>query len=184
MARDKAIAAAVFQLLAEVGYRGLTMDEVAFTAGVGKAAIYRRWCSKEDLLVSFLAVASEGLVATPDTGSLRGDLLAYMTSTADVLADAAGRATRAVIGAMADEPAIADAYRRSNLPHWDGVLSQILDRAAQRGEVAPEAIDSVAAQAGSAIVLQFWYLRGHERLDEALVTAVVDEVMIPLLAIR
>jgi AcrR family transcriptional regulator len=184
MAKDKAIAAAVFQVLAEVGYQGLTMDEVAMTAGVGKAAIYRRWRSKEDLMVGFLAVAGEGLVVAADTGSLRGDLLAFMTSTADVLADTAGRATRAVIGATANEPGIADAYRRGPLPHWDGALRQILDRAAQRGEVSPDAMDSVAAHAGGSIFLQFWYLRGYDRLDETIVTAVVDEVMIPLLAIR
>jgi AcrR family transcriptional regulator len=68
-----AILNATLDAVAEVGYAGLTVEAVAQRAGVGKAAIYRRWASKESLLLeawrSCIAPIPE-----PDTGSLRGDL--------------------------------------------------------------------------------------------------------------
>lgn len=178
--RDERILGAVLTVLAEVGYRGLTMDEVAIAAGVSKATIYRRWSSKVELLVSFLDVAREDALVTADTGSLRGDLLVFLTSVAEVLEGPTGRATRAVIGDLAEEPAVAEAYRAGPLAWWDETLNEILKRAAGRGEMAPEAAASIATQAGPAILLQYWFVRGRT-LDEDVVTAIVDEVMIPLL---
>lgn len=177
--RDRAIVRAVLKVLAEVGYRGLTMDEVALVAGVSKATIYRRWSSKVELLVSVLLVARDSAAVT-DTGSLRGDLLAFMSMVADLLHGPTGKATRAVIGQIAEEPALAEAYRAGPLTWWDEAIGEILERAQLRGEVAPHTVDSVPLQAGPAIFLQLWYLRGRP-LDEATVTAVVDDVMIPLL---
>ncbi|TFV90097.1 TetR/AcrR family transcriptional regulator [Blastococcus sp. CT_GayMR20] len=181
--RDKAIAGAVFQVLAELGYRGLTMDEVALAAGVGKGAIYRRWSSKADLLVSFLEAASDDAITVIDTGTLREDLLGLMTTMADILESPAGRATRALIGASVDEPAIAVAYRRGPLACWDKTYAEVLSRAADRGELSPGICNSVAAQAGPAIFYERWFVRG-ERLDEQFAVAVVDEVMLPLLMAR
>jgi AcrR family transcriptional regulator len=70
---DEAILGAVLDLLAEVGFGRFTMDDVASAAGVGKATIYRRWPSKEQLVLDAL---SSGREPPPpvDTGSLRGDL--------------------------------------------------------------------------------------------------------------
>src|SRR6478735_7120611 len=59
----------------EVGYRGLTMESVRERAGVGKATIYRRWSSKEELVRDAIAYMHDD-VAAPDTGSLRGDFRA------------------------------------------------------------------------------------------------------------
>ena len=71
---SSAIAGAVMSLLHEVGLSGLTMDAVASKAGVSKASIYRRWASKEELLVDVIAnLASENPV--PGTGHLRDDLV-------------------------------------------------------------------------------------------------------------
>jgi AcrR family transcriptional regulator len=68
-----AILDATLDLVADVGYAGMTVDAVAQRAGVGKATIYRRWSSKETLLLeawrSCIAPIPE-----PDTGTLRGDL--------------------------------------------------------------------------------------------------------------
>lgn len=74
---DRAILEATLELASEQGL-ALSMDAVAARAGVSKATIYRRWQSKEALLLD----AWKELVApipTPDTGSLRGDLRAIFT---------------------------------------------------------------------------------------------------------
>src|SRR4051812_34768247 len=79
-AKDRAITAAVVDVLARMGYSGFTMDEVALAAGVGKAAIYRRWPSKTDLLASYTQGSIKGTLDVSDTGSLRSDLVLLLRS--------------------------------------------------------------------------------------------------------
>jgi Bacterial regulatory proteins, tetR family len=66
------------------------MDAIASTARVGKATIYRRRGSKEDLLVSLIYDASTDLLEGPDTGSLREDLQLFLTSLVGVLSSPGG----------------------------------------------------------------------------------------------
>src|SRR3954453_461410 len=77
--RDKAIYDAVLELLAEVGFDRMSLDAVAARAGVSKPTIYRR-CpdGKAALVAAAVAFRREAKPATPDTGSLRGDLLAMV----------------------------------------------------------------------------------------------------------
>jgi AcrR family transcriptional regulator len=70
----KAITEAVLDELAEQGYARVSMEAVAKRAGVGKSALYRRWPSKQDMVVAVLSDFSVAWVTIPDTGSLRGDL--------------------------------------------------------------------------------------------------------------
>ncbi len=79
---DEAILSATVDALAEGGISGLSMDEIARRAGVGKATIYRRWASKEALVLD--ALGTKPLLPTPDTGSLRNDLLAYATAVVEL----------------------------------------------------------------------------------------------------
>ncbi len=179
--RDAAIKKGAVQVLADVGYHRLTMDAVAAAAGVGKATIYRRWASKEDLLVSIIDAASDApLGNVPDTGSLSEDLRSLLTSLARVLAGPGGLVSRALLGVLDAHPALADAYRRGPLARWAEVFAEVFDRAVRRGEVTPGAGTSLAAEAGPALLVQRWLVTGDE-IDGDLVDAVVDEVMMPLL---
>src|SRR5437879_2704143 len=72
--RDDVIRAAILRLLADVGYGALTMDAVASEAGVGKATIYRRWRTKQDLVVDTISDLNRAEATPADTGSLEGDL--------------------------------------------------------------------------------------------------------------
>src|SRR5919106_1736509 len=72
--RDGVIRAAILRLLADVGYGALTMDAVASEAVVGKATIYRRWRTKQDLVVDTISDLNRAEATPPDTGSLEGDL--------------------------------------------------------------------------------------------------------------
>src|SRR3954451_13535261 len=76
-AKDEAITAAVVEGLARLGFSGFTMDEVALAAGVGKAAIYRRWAGKTELLASYTEGSIKGTLDVSDTGSLRNDLVEW-----------------------------------------------------------------------------------------------------------
>lgn len=73
-----AIEKALFREWAERGYSGISLERVAKNAGVGKAAIYRRWNSKLDLVSHALTRSGVALAFAPDTGSLRGDIVALL----------------------------------------------------------------------------------------------------------
>ena len=85
--KTEAIVAAFFAELGEKGYAGLTMDRVAERAGVGKAALYRRWPSKQEMLIDLVGQYAIKAVLPPDTGSLRDDLLALANDAIAVLAN-------------------------------------------------------------------------------------------------
>jgi len=74
---DAAIIGATIELLEEFGVAGLSMDILAQRAGVGKATIYRRWDSKEAVILHALRM-SDTPIPTPDEGNLRDDLCAYL----------------------------------------------------------------------------------------------------------
>ena len=75
---DRAILTATLQLMAERGVRDLRMDDVAERAGVGKATIYRRYGSKDELVSDAVATLVSD-ITIPDTGSTRAGLMALMT---------------------------------------------------------------------------------------------------------
>src|SRR6266567_4759239 len=74
---DRAILSATLELIAENGIYELRVDDVAGRARVGKATIYRRYHSKDEMVTAAIAgLVSE--IAIPDTGRTRTDLLALM----------------------------------------------------------------------------------------------------------
>src|SRR4051812_50140621 len=182
-AKDEAIMAAVVDVLAAVGYGGFTMDEVAAVAGVGKAAIYRRWAGKTELLASYTEGSIKGTLDVSVTGSLRSDLVVLLTSAVAHFNGPAGRANRALLSAVHDDPALAAAYHSGPVAQWTAAFREVFERAVGRGETGSTVDSSFAAEAGAAILVQRWLLLGVH-IDEELVTAVVDDVMLPLLSHR
>jgi AcrR family transcriptional regulator len=76
-----AITGATFAELAEVGYARMSMEAVARRAGVGKAALYRRWSSKQEMLSELIRTAVEDTIPpAPATGALRTDLAEILTA--------------------------------------------------------------------------------------------------------
>ncbi len=82
-----AITEAVLAELTEHGYGRVSMEAVAKRAGVGKSALYRRWPSKQDMVIAALAELSVPAAEVPDTGSLRGDLRSMLQAVHDWLTD-------------------------------------------------------------------------------------------------
>ena len=73
---DEAILQAALELLAEDGYRALTMERVRERSGVGKATLYRRYGSKEELVRAAIVHLNADIPLPEDTGSLAGDFAA------------------------------------------------------------------------------------------------------------
>ena len=131
----RAILAAVVELLAEHGLGGLTIEAVAARAGVGKTTIYRRWETKNDLVLA----AMEQLRPPgppPDTGSLLGDLGALVAVQRERLeASQLPRVIPRVLGESLDDPDLhAQIVERAVNP-IRAILGEIVRRALDRGEL-------------------------------------------------
>ena len=180
--RDGVIRAAILRLLADVGYGALTMDAVASEAGVGKATIYRRWRTKQDLVVDTISDLNRAEASPPDTGSLEGDLRQMLRSLVGVINGPTGAATLSLLSTVPHQPALAEAFRNGPLAVWRQSFEQIWARAEARGEVRPGIAGSVAAETTSALLVQRWLLTGMP-VDEAYADEVLDTVVLPLIRV-
>jgi AcrR family transcriptional regulator len=178
--RDDVIRAAILRLLAEVGYGALTMDAVAAEAGVGKATIYRRWRTKHDLVVDTISDINQAVAVPPDTGSVEGDVRAFMDLVVQTVQSPAGAAVRSLLPAMQYQPSLVEAFRTGPLRVWRGAFTQMWARAEARGEIRPGLDRSVTAEAVTALIVQRWLLTG-EPLDSAYVDEAFENVVRPLL---
>jgi AcrR family transcriptional regulator len=134
-ASHQAIIRATLELLVETGYRSLTMEGVRARAGVGKATIYRRWSSKEELVRDAVVFMHDDLEA-PDTGSLRGDYEG-MASLVRSAAQRAGAATLMprLLGDAANDPELHAIFYDNLVAPRRAQMRAILERAVARGEI-------------------------------------------------
>jgi AcrR family transcriptional regulator len=130
---DQAIRAAALQLMAEHGVRDLRMDDVAERAGVGKATIYRRYRSKDELVSDAVATLVNEIVI-PDTGSTRADLTALMMQAVELYSgQLAARLMPAVLEEARRNPELASTVRDQFLSGRRAALSAVLKRGVSRG---------------------------------------------------
>ncbi len=131
----RAIVRATLDLLVEVGYQRLTMEQVQRRAGVGKATIYRRWDSKAELVKDAIQYVGAEL-PVPDTGSLAGDYAAVAAAVVSIATDrnAALLMPRLLAEASRDEELHAIFYAQLVEPRRR-VMRIVLARARDRGEV-------------------------------------------------
>lgn len=177
--REEEILAATVVLLLEVGYHRLTMDAVAKRAKASKATLYRRWESKPELVIDALVrVKGRAAEDAPDTGSLRGDLLAAYCGH-DGVANPGTRAVMgAVITAISTDPAFGEMFRERFLAPKLAISRLIYQRAMDRGEIDAEADLELIAPALSGVLLHRSFLLGIEPSD-AQVERVIDHLILP-----
>ncbi|WP_256641951.1 TetR/AcrR family transcriptional regulator [Streptomyces murinus] len=135
--RDQALLGATLAILAEGGYGGLTTAAVAARAGVSTATLYRRWSSKDDLVIAAAAAYHETLDTQPDTGSLEGDLRAVLRAKAATLTGEGGRLMQALIGEATQNTALAEALTDAFLTPVHRRVEEAVRRAVDRGEIPP-----------------------------------------------
>ncbi|MFT7837656.1 TetR/AcrR family transcriptional regulator [Saccharothrix sp. BKS2] len=179
--RDDALRRAALEVMAEVGYRALTMDAVAARARAGKATIYRRWESKLDLVIDTCTQLAHQNLPEPRTGSLAGDLREFLSGFAAFLSGPIGKAAQALVGELPHEPELAVAFRETFLTAQRDVLRRILERADERGELRPEAPRGMAVELAGAALIYRLMLTG-DPLDRPFVDRVVEQVLVPLVA--
>lgn len=136
---DRRILDAAAALMLADGVQATTVDAVAARAGVAKATVYRRWTSKEDLVVDALGRVVDVQVPVPDTGSLRGDLTAVYLAALAFLSSEPGRAfVRVGAAEAARDERVAEVYQ-AGLRRRLAEVAPVLDRAVQRGELPADA---------------------------------------------
>lgn len=183
---DAAILSATLDLLAEREYERVTLDEVAARTGRAKTTIYRRWATKEDLVLAALGAAGgpPEVDRLPDTGSLRADLLAVIDSPW------LGGPTRrtAVFSGLASvvrgAGPLAAAIRADVTEPYVEVYRRLLDRAVERGEVPRASAGGVdvLAEVIPAMSTHRLGARGG-RVGRELFVSVVDHVVLAALGI-
>ena len=135
---DRAIIAAALELMAERGVHALRMDDVADRAGVGKATIYRRYRSKEQLVTDAVgALVSE--IEVPDSGSTHGDLLALMHEAVELYRGSlAARLMPTIVDEMSRNGELAAVARDRFLTARRAALRTVFERAVRRGDLRPD----------------------------------------------
>ncbi|MER5181946.1 TetR/AcrR family transcriptional regulator C-terminal ligand-binding domain-containing protein [Streptomyces sp. NPDC002896] len=179
---ERAILEAALDQLSTVGWNGLTMEGVAAAAQTGKAAVYRRWPSKEDLVADALQAALSTLGAAPDCGSVREDLLELCRQLREAMYSPPGFALRSVIhecDAVAAERfhgLILEGVVRPTV----GLIEEVLRRGIERGEVRSGAADDYACDVIPAMMMYRSKIRGSE-WGERDIEEMIDRLMMPLL---
>ncbi len=180
--REQEILDATLTVLAESGYDRLTMDAVATEAKASKATLYRRWTSKSQLVVDAVCSHKEH-PPTPDTGTLRGDLLAAHCGMGGLGDPRATAVQAAVVTAMARDEEFAATYRREFLGPKQAASRVIFDRAVARGEIRDDLDLDLLAPALPGIVLHRVFLLGDAATPD-LVARVIDQIILPAVSHR
>ncbi|MER7364079.1 TetR/AcrR family transcriptional regulator [Nonomuraea wenchangensis] len=185
--RGEALNAAIYRAtldeLAESGYAGLTMERVAERAKASKASLYRRWPSRLELVAEAVRTVLPTPESVPDTGELRGDLVAMLGQAARALSGPSGEALRGLLGEALSSGSQLGAMRRTSHGMGRKAMEEVVRRAVERGEVDPGAVTPRRLDAGHALLRHHFLFNGTPIPDE-LVVQIVDEVLVPLLARR
>jgi AcrR family transcriptional regulator len=173
--RAAAIAATLAEL-ADVGYSELSLESVAKRAGVGKTTLYRRWGTREELVLEAMLERAGEHISVPDTGSVREDLLELArTAAANAATPEVAAMARAVAAESPHDPRLAAANRR----FWAERLTldgAIIERAVKRGEIESgtdpvQVIESVLGPIHLRLLLT------GEAVDRPFLERIVDTVL-------
>ncbi len=184
-ALEDAILTAAYAELIDVGYTALTVEGVAARARTGKASIYRRWPTKAALVLDAVCTALPtpadcGLeMSVPDDMSTVDALHEVAGIIARIMSSPAGDVMRAIKFEAAADPTLATLIDdRFQAPRRAALLA-LLRRGVERGEVRAEAATPLVADVLPAVLVHRMVMQG-EILDEAAITEIMDQVLIPL----
>lgn len=166
---DEAILAATLDLLAERGYARLTIEGVALRARAAKTSLYRRWKTKESLIID--AVVKVGLAerpGVPDTGSLQEDMLSYLCAWIGF------RRAQGWASEVLANVGLKQAVRKRLGGGLTAGFHTIIEQAVERGELPAHTDVELLAMLPMALIHQQFLLVGRPA-DEGLARRIVDE---------
>ena len=179
---ESALLDAAWDELVEVGFANLTMESVAERAQTGVAVLYRRWANKDQLVLAAIEhYGNAHSTEIPDTGTLRGDLLALLTSMSKARATFLAVAAAAGFSGLLSSTGLTPAQAREKILGDQRVRGDqiIYRRAHDRGEIDLERIPAAV------LTMPFDLVR-HDLLmnlgpvKPERITSIVDDIFLPL----
>lgn len=180
-ARQAEILGVTYALLTEVGYDGVTFEEVARRAGASKATLYRRWKSKREMVTAALKAMPAHREGPDeiDTGSLRGDLLALCQRLITTMRSTDGQTALLLLQAGLEDPALCEEIERTVGPTGARLPTTVISAAVGRGEL-PHDIDPFAFEEVTGAVLLLRRMNGLDT-DDAYLESLIDAILLPAL---
>ncbi|WP_443044067.1 TetR/AcrR family transcriptional regulator [Streptomyces sp. NBC_00322] len=182
---ERAILEAALEQLSTVGWSGLTMEGVAAGAQTGKAAVYRRWPSKEDLVADALQAGLPTLDEAADHGSIREDLFQLCRRVRDAMYSRSGFALRSVLHEC--DSSTAERFHgvivRQLVEPSNQLFRKVVHRGVARGDVRPDATGDLVFDVIPGLMMYRSKVCGSEWPDED-ISKMIDQVMVPLLRPR
>lgn len=163
---------AVFQLLAEEGYEGLSMAAIAKRAGVHETSLYRRWKTKEQLILAAINHRVAQGIPVPDTGALHSDLIAVLQSLQLFLQSRLGQVLFQTAVATHHVPELR-AFRQEHWRQRRAHLQILFERAIARGELSQQVDSQLLLETLSGVVYMRMFV-ASEPIDETLPERVVE----------
>lgn len=186
LSRDPEILEAALDVLAETGFERMTIDEVAARARAGKATLYRRWPSKAELVIDAIACLKKGaydLAALPDTGTLRGDLVAMIKEPSIADAQRKMQVMAGIVSMLSTSPELADVAEEALVAPRRAANRVLIERAIARGEVT-DAIDvDLISSVSSAMVAQRLLVE-RKPVTRAFLLSIIDLIVLPAVGLR
>jgi len=182
--REVAIFDATLRMLATTGYDRLTMDAVAADARASKATLYRRWATKADLVVDALVWLKSCMPHdVPDTGSLRGDLVAMACNDGGLTDQMPLAVFGALITAMQRDEELARAFQERFMGPIEDRSRAVFEKARDRGEIAEGADLALLGHVLPAIAIHYALTRNQPVRPE-FIEQIIDQVVLPACSCR
>jgi AcrR family transcriptional regulator len=181
LTRDADILDAALDVLAEEGFDGMTIDMVAARAKAGKATLYRRWPSKTELVIDAVACMKNSDLNRddlPDTGTLRGDLVAMIKPPTIRDAERKLRVMAGLISLIARNPELAEAARVAVIAPRAEINRTFLQRAIDRGEISPDVDIAMVSNISPSMVTYRTMMLGKP-VDREFLISLIDKIIMP-----
>lgn len=179
--RDPEILDAALDVLAETGYDGMTIDMVAARAKAGKATLYRRWSSKTELVLDAVACMKTSDVdytSPPDTGSLRGDLVAMVKTPNIRESERKLKVMAGIVSMIARDPQLAAAAHEALVEPRASANRIIFQRAVDRGEIPADSDLDTLCMIGPAM-MTYRVLMLQKPVNREFSIGVIDRIVLP-----
>jgi AcrR family transcriptional regulator len=177
---EEALLDAAWAELVERGYDEFTIDNAATRAGTSRAVVYRRWSSKQALVhAALVRDVAKDLVTTPNTGTLRGDVVGLLKRAnkkrarlATLIFTRLGEFYRETGTTLADLRALVQGGGTS-------AMDEVLRRAVDRGEIDPARLtDRIARLPGD--LFRYELLSTLKPVPDHVIEEIVDTIFLPL----
>jgi AcrR family transcriptional regulator len=189
----QAILEATISLLLDVGYLRFAIEGVASRAGVGKGTIYRHWTSRGALIIEAITspaceIATGGTWSMrpgplPETGTLRGDLLAFLEAVTPALTDPPAKEILPGLAAdLARNPELAETMRARIVEPQRRALAKLVRRAVAAGQARADLDVNLLCEALLGPVCYRAYLAGQP-VEHDMLVSLVDQLL-PAIAVQ